>query len=112
MAANSASCLPRPYSALDSANEEDLEIRHQGRRAGAVENFDNLRGFKVEVVQAELAHPLRDEVLQNGVAAGTAEKPFIADEEIAGLQLAGADLLHEALDRGEGSHARTPPEYC
>ena len=96
---------------LDAAHEEDLEAGHQRRRAGAVENFDDRRGLQIELVEAELAHPLRDEVLEDGVAAGAAEEGLIADEDVAGLELARADLLHEALDRGKGFQARRPPEY-
>ncbi len=96
--------LAASVQGLDPANEEDLEVGHQGRGAGAVENLDDRRGFQIELVQAELAHAFRDEVLEDGVAAGAAEKRLIADEDVAGLELVRADFLHEALDRGKGSH--------
>ena len=104
MAANSASCLPRPYRALTPRDEKDLEVGHKGRGAGAVENLDKRRGFQIEIVEAELAHAFRDEVLEDGVSAGAAEKRLIANKDVAGFELVRADFLQEALDRGKGSH--------
>ncbi len=52
--------LAASVQGLDAAHEEDLEVGHQRRSAGAVENFDDRRGIQIELVQAELAHAFRD----------------------------------------------------
>ena len=79
--------------------------RHQRRRAGAVKNFTSGDYSQIALVQAEVAHAFRDQVLEDGVAAVTAEKGFIANKDIAGLELVGADFFDESLDWGEGFQA-------
>ena len=89
--------LAASVEVLDAANEEDLEGRHQRRRARLIENLLQIHLAQVHVVDAELAHVRRHQVLQDGVAAALAEESLIADEDVPRRQLARFHVGDEAV---------------
>ena len=96
--------LAASVEVLHAANEEDLEGRHQRRRACAVENLAQVHLRQIHVVEAELANVLRHEVLQDGFPAFPAEERFIADKDVSRRQLARLHVGHEAVRRREAAH--------
>ncbi len=91
---------------LHAAHEENLKGRHQGRRAGAVENFRQIIFAEVELKETEVPQIGWDQVFQNRIAKALAEKSLIAHKYIGRAQLARFQLADKALGLGEGSHVR------
>jgi hypothetical protein len=88
--------------ALQTADEEDLEGRHERWGLGAVEDFEDAGVGEVEIAEAEVAGFFGGEGGEDGFAAAVVEEDFIADEDVTGLDRWRGYFFDEAVGGSKG----------
>ena len=89
---------------LDSADEENLEGRHERGGAGAIQDLLQVDLSQVHVVEAKFANVGGHQMLQDRLAATLAEERLVSDEHVSGSQLAGFDIGDEPVGSGKAAH--------
>ena len=87
---------------LEVADEDDLERHHERWSLREVERVEDGGVGQVEVVEAEVALGWIQNRGQDSSTAALVEKRLVSEEDVAGLDVGGAELGEEAVGGGDG----------